>query len=254
LAKLRPRVFDIRANMIPRDIDRPIVGQCALRWMLLLRELGFAPPTFNNLEVGIIATPGGDQHPDGKLIGVPVTDFSCAIHFYPAELPADNKELMDLANECIKKALLMVQDEDSLSLPLIEAAAGTIEEQGEELLIPFRRLKRGDFTATVSRKVGGNFCESGALFLSVLNMSSGIETTRKLFDYCNYFDSRALIGKISKAGDVLTITAADTWSRGINKSPNTVCIDLNLFVEGQEFFLSDVSQIKKYLEDYDLPW
>lgn len=251
---VRSRVFDIRAYMTPGDIDRPIVGQCALRWMLLLRELGFALPTFKILEMGIIATPGGCQHPDGKLISVPANDFSREIHFYPSVLPADNKELMGLANECIKKALLMVQDEASLNLPIIEAASRTIEEEGEELLIPFRRLKRGDFTATVSRKVGGNFCESGALFLTVQSRSSGIEKTRKLFDYCNYFDSRELIGKISKAGDVLTVTAADTWSRGVNKSPNTFSIDLNLFVRGQGFFLSDVSQIKKYLEDYDLPW
>ena len=57
---------------------------------------------------------------------------------YLAELPADNNELMDLASECIEKALLMVQDECSINPPIVETAAEAIEEHGEELLTTFR--------------------------------------------------------------------------------------------------------------------
>lgn len=253
-------IHDIRPIKPPAGFwdERALLNQAALRWLFLLRELGFALPGFDHLDFLIIHTPGA---PADIFPQVASGESSCMqreVHCQVKSIPGSPDEILQFINDCIYACLRLVCSQDSKDLEILSRAHDKLQASGDSFQIVRKVVKNRAFEVSLFIRPCGMYPSGGELIASILQYGESAKIHYAvMFEYCSYWDIKALLGKVSIDVDILEIVGSKEWVRKHPHLPSKILVSLSHTIatnNGAISFLSDVSLINKALKDYDLPW
>jgi hypothetical protein len=253
-------IHDIRPIKPPAGFwdERALLNQAAFRWLFLLRDLGFSLPGFDHLDFLIIHTPGA---PADIFPQVASGESSCMqreVHCEVRSIPDSPDDILRFINECIYACLRLVCRQESEDLEILSRAYEKLQAFGDNFQIVWKMVKNRAFEVSLLIRPCGAYPSGGELIAAILRCDEPAKTHYAvMFEYCSYWDIKALIGKVSINVDILEIVGSKEWVRKYPGLPSKILVSLPQTFEtknGASFFLSDVSLINKALKDCDLPW
>jgi hypothetical protein len=252
-------IKDIRPFKPPSTFwyDPAVLQNAALRWLLCLRAHGFKLQGFDHVDFLILETPSAPSPLIVQLAGGLESPSFRLFHCQVLEIPSQSSQLLRLVNKCIYECLRLASDQNPRSIQLLENAFNEIDLAGENFQIEMKNTTGNEFSVRLMIRPSGPYATGGELLIEAKENTSGNVRTRKLLDYCSYWDIKSLLGTVVIQEKVLSITASEDWIEKFPGASSEIVLALGSLFNGEEtanVFLSDVADIRKCLTDYDLPW
>jgi hypothetical protein len=253
-------IHDIRPIKPPAGLwdERALLNQAAFRWLFMLRELGFALPGFDHLDFLIILTPGAPADIFPQVASGESSSMQREVHCQVRSIPDSPDEILKFINDCIYACLRLVCRQDSKDLEILTRTHDKLQASGESFQIVRKVVRNRAFEVSLSIRPCGLYPSGGEMIAAILQCGESAKIySAVMFEYCSYWDIKALLGKVSINGDVLEIVGSKEWVRKQPQLPSRILVSLSQTLainNGAISFLSDVSLIKKALKDYDLSW
>lgn len=253
-------IHDIRSIKPPVGFwdERALLNQAAFRWLFMLRELGFVLPGFDHLDFLIIHTPGAPADIFPQIASGESSSMQREVHCQVRSVPGSPGETLGFINDCIYACLQLVCRQESIDLEILSKAHSQLQAFGDTFQIVRKKVKNRAFEVSLLIRPCGEYPSGGELISSILQCDESAKIySAVMFDYCSYWDIKALLGKVTINADILEIVGSKEWLRKYPQLPSKVLVSLSQTLankNGTVSFLSDVSSINKALKDYDLPW